>query len=133
VPASPEEHERKLIDSFILKEKRDRWRTLLSPKRRADLTFTFAHHQDFDPKYATRIDVPEIMRCLREVKGLKECYLLSEFSDWDGVYCDLGQVEEVLIDFSGSYISCIPGELAIYKGEDIGQRYLLRRKPGGKV
>jgi hypothetical protein len=122
------EHEEKLISSFILKEKRGRWRTLLFSDDREVLTSTFDHKQDFDPRFATHMKQAQILEKLREVKGLTKCFLLSANREWDDSWATLDELEIVLFEESGTYISCVPGELAVYHGEDVGENYLLTRK-----
>jgi hypothetical protein len=49
-------------------------------------------------------------------------------SDLDGGWMDLQDaLDWTVATGTGTLISCIPGELAYYEGEDINLRYILQR------
>jgi hypothetical protein len=52
-----------------------------------------------------------------------DCYVISEDSDWDGKYFLLEKAIERCFGLGlGMVISCIPGKLGYYQGEEGGGR-----------
>ncbi|MCZ6573439.1 MAG: hypothetical protein O7C98_09780 [Planctomycetota bacterium] len=128
------DHEEALIRAFVVPEKRGRLVQLLSrPKRREKATGTFAHFRDLDPRYATLIPPGDqharsIEAILREKGAPDTCYVLSEDAEFDGREMPLGEALSGTHGFGmGTFISCIPGRLAFFEGEDPGGRYVLER------
>ena len=128
------EHETAFIRSFIVKEKQKRWLQLLAnPKRRTAITGRLYHQPDLDPQFMTRVPpayrhAPNIEAKLRELGAPSECHVISTDTDVDGTLQPLGQVLVQIHGIGdGTVLSCIPGELAYYEGEDPGCRYILRR------
>jgi len=128
-----QEHERKLVLSFILPARQSRYLELLEkPRRRKDITHSLAHFKHLDPRYIVPIapreqHVLEILRLLK-TKGAPEiCYALSEDDDLDGKEFVLADaLKEIVGRGIGTFLSCIPGKLAYFEDEDC--RWILERR-----
>lgn len=85
-----QEHERKLVQSFILPERQSRYLELLQrPKRRKDITSSLGHFKHLDMRFVVRIapneqHTPNILRLLKMKDAPETCYAVSEDSDLDG-------------------------------------------------
>ncbi|MFB5652314.1 hypothetical protein ACE5IS_16850 [Leptospira wolffii] len=56
----------------------------------------------------------------------EEAYIISESTKLDDRFLNLDEALSEVIGFGASTIvSVIPGELAYYEGEDLGERFLL--------
>lgn len=126
-----------IIDAFISKERRSRFRDLLASKRRYD---DFLEDLLDDPRYFDRECIVEIPgneqtaeRIFQKLIGLgagPKCYIVSMESELDGKVMDLElAVSEIAGTMSESLIYCIGAKLGYYEGHE-GWRYILRsRKP----
>jgi hypothetical protein len=122
------EHEEQLIRIFVDKEARERYSMLLgNPKRRAKILDSLNHSPRFEPGcfhvLPSTTDVPAL---LRRLGSPEEVYLISDVRRLDGKMMPLDEaVDEVDYGHSGTVISCIPGKLAYYYGEDGQPRAVL--------
>jgi hypothetical protein len=130
-------YEEKLIKSFLLPERQSRYLVLLSssnPKHRKKLRSYLAHCQDIDMRSAARIPakehtVDDIYVQLKEKGAPAACYVLSENTQIDNLELPLKKaLEETIGMRMGTFLSCIPGKLAYYEGEEPGERYICERK-----
>ncbi|HKW08769.1 MAG TPA: hypothetical protein VJO33_00230 [Gemmatimonadaceae bacterium] len=124
-----------IVNAFVASPKKERFLTLLGTKKgRPKLRQTLAHFQDLDPRYAQRLGsdlrTTDAIVALLEQRGAPAiCYLLSEDPDLDGCELPLEEaVERVHGRGMGTFISCIPGRLAYFESEGMGERYLLVRR-----
>ena len=124
-------HEKELVYNFIIKRKRDRYLQFLNnPKNRRKFLRELGHFKDFKdnsiiyiPKNQQNED--EIVKRLIKLGSNKECYIISEDSNIDATYMPLIlAIKHVLGTGMGTIISCIPGKLAYYEGED--ERLILK-------
>jgi hypothetical protein len=126
-------HEEGFVQSFIVKNKRERVAMLLvSPKRREEFRKSLAHFRDLDPRYAhlvsskTAHTVEEWLRLLRSKGAPERCWVISESHARDGREALLADaLKEGWGAGMGTILSCIPGKLAYFEDED-GQRLLER-------
>jgi len=129
------EHEQATVDSFIRRERQEQYRLRLrsNKTRQKFMNSHFHHMRDLDERFATRIEprdqTPERIYELLQNQGAPErCYVISAMSDRDGEEADLRPaLEEIVGVESGTFLSCIPGKLAYFEGEEPGERYILRR------
>jgi hypothetical protein len=132
---SREEHERQLA-AFLIPNRRGRFQASLNgSKARAKLRQRMAHFPDLDPRY--RLAVPPldsdhqrgwILSTLAALGAPRSCYLVSENPDWDGARVDLDDaLAQVLGLGYGTLISCVPGRVAYFEGEEPGNRWVLHR------
>jgi len=128
------EHEEALIRAFVVPEKRERLVELLAkPKRRETVRKALAHFGDLDRRFMVAIpgseqSAPAIEKLLRSRGAPGECYLISESSALDGRTMTLGEaLRAVVAHGMGTLLSCVPGRLGYYEGEDREDRWLLER------
>jgi len=128
------EHEVALVHAFIASERRERYLALLaSPRGRAKLRAGLAHLRDLDPHYARPLPPGEqtpdaIARLLRARGAPAECVLLAEQRALDGRRLPLAEALVAVVGRGmGALVSCLPGRLAFYEGEEPGERYILER------
>ncbi len=125
------EHEDKTVSSFILKEKRHRFRHILSmPKKRAAGLNRLNHCVDLDPKYTEWLPSnADIVGILKKAGSPSQVYLISSDSQLDGTTLPLATaVESAAMGGFGTIVSCIPGYLAYYYGECGERRAVLRKR-----
>ena len=126
-------HEDALIRAFIAPSRRERFLKLLSsPKARRKLLSELPHLYDLDPRFAHRIPpdcqtVDTIYRLLKEKGAPGTCHVMG-MSGLAGRDVDLREALEEIVDISwGNFLSCIPGRLGYFGGEEQGERYILER------
>ena len=126
------EHSSALIRAFIAPERRERYLALLASARGRDkLRRRLAHLHDLDPRCCRElpkgVHTPhEIAAYLKRKGAPTECVLLAEDCELDGQQLPLGNALEAVIGRGmGTFISCLPGQLAFYEGEEAGVRYVL--------
>ena len=127
-----QEHEQKLVLSFIRPERQGRYLELLEkPKRRQDITRSLAHFKHLDMRYAVRIlpreqHVPDILRILKSKGAPDTCFAVSEDDDLDGKELSLADALQTIVGREiGTFLSCIPGKLAYFEDEE--ERWILER------
>ena len=124
------------INTFILPEKRDRYKQLLAnPKRRSEFLDRLNHNLDFIPTLAQQIPgsqhfAESVVRllCERGMKAADAVYIFSDTRDLDGLSLTLQQaVEQVMECGSGSVVCCLAGRLAYYRPEEPADGYILEK------
>jgi hypothetical protein len=127
------EHEDGFVQSFVVKNKRDRTAMLLrSAKRRKDFLKSLAHYGDLDALYAkvilpkTAHTVEEWARLLRSKGAPANCRVISEDISRGGREYPLEDaLREAIGSGMGNLLSCIPGKLCYFEDEE-KQRLLER-------
>ncbi len=126
-----EEHERGLA-RFLVGEWRARFRESLAPAKRRDTSRSqLPHLTHLDPRFSTPL--PEegmgtLGATLREKGAGDRCYLLSEDPDLDGRELPLDDALAAIAEGGSphaTFVSCLPGQLAYFRGADPGDRYVL--------
>jgi hypothetical protein len=127
-------HDLATIRAFIASERRDRYVGLLASARgRAKLRAGLAHLRDLDPRFARVVPPAEqtpdsVAAHLRSRGAPAECVLLAEDSALDGQRLPLDEALAAVVGRGmGAFVSCLPGRLAYYEGEEPGERYILER------
>ncbi len=127
-------HDEAVILSFFRPERRERFLTFArSAKNRSKLRARLAHCDDLDPKY--RVPIPAaahnaaaVEHLLRKAGAGERCFLIAEAVELDGKELPLADALLAIVGSgSAAIVSCIPGTLAFYEGEDAHNRYLLQR------
>lgn len=128
------EQEAALIRAFIIPTKRERLVELLAkPKRRQDVLNTLYHFAGLDPRFISRIHGAESsaegIEALLRSKGAPDlCYAISTDSELDGRTVPLREALTRILGLGhGTFLSCVPGSLGYFEGEEIGERYVLER------
>lgn len=132
--AGQEAHEAAFIGAFVAPSRRERLLYLATrTKKRQKFRAELAHFRSFDERYAFKIESrhqsPDEIYASLVAKGAPpDCYVLSEDPDLDGQCLRLDQVlSRVVGEGYGTFISCVPGRLGYYEGEEAKERYLLVR------
>jgi hypothetical protein len=112
---TPDEHEQKLVRSFFLPHRQERYLALFAkPRRRNDVLCELAHFKYLDLRWAVptppRYHNPsDILRILKGKGAPGTCWAISEDSDLDGKELDLSDaIGETLGRSMGTFLSCIP-------------------------
>ena len=121
--------EEAFVRRFVLRDKRDRWLSLLAAaKSRNKITNRLYHHAsvDFDSRYIRQLphlDVAGLVELLRQRGAGRECFVISNADD-DGTQQSLvAAVEKHLGWGFGAVLICLPDRLAFVETED--DRFLL--------
>jgi hypothetical protein len=130
------EHERATIKAFVVKERQERFLFLLdNSKRRKKFLDELGHFRWFDKRFASpakwKVDpalslwgrhlqgINNIATLLRSRGAGKTCWVISERAAIDGKELELEiALEEVVGGDAGAILSCVPGKLAYFEGED---------------
>lgn len=127
-------HEEGFVGAFIARDRRDRVRgQLRHHKRRRKYLDRLNHTPDLDDRFASRVPraeqhAPEILALLRARGAPDACFAISGLGDLDGAELSLEEALSAVVGRGvGTILSCIPGRLAYYEGEEPGDRFLLER------
>jgi hypothetical protein len=128
------DHSKSIITAFIRPDRAPRYLALLGKRGgREKLRTKLAHLVDLDSRFAEpvaeRDATPEALQRLLNAKGAPaECYCLSENPEIDGQDLPLTiALKRVVGSGMGTFLSCVPGRLAYFEGEEPGERYVLVR------
>ncbi len=128
-------HEEAFIRAFILPDRQPRWTELLfNERRRFAFTHRLADPIDIDTRWAIPIQRSEqtaarIAELLRGRGAPSQCHVISEYDSLDGTDAELTDALETIVGSGvGSVVSCLPGSLAYYEGEE-RVRFILQRRP----
>ncbi len=130
------EHE-SLICLLLAKTHRARYRQQLAKgagKARDKFVDGLNHSLEVDDRFARKVPastdtVEWILDELRRRGAPEACYVISTNPDLDSRAMPLAEaLGEVHAMHMGTLISCIPGQLAYYEGEDPHERYVLHRR-----
>jgi len=126
--------EEAFIRSFVVKQRRDRLiEFLANRKQRRKATATLAHFRDLDPRFVVRLSSGEqnpesIARALRQRGAADTCHVISESAELDGKRLTLEvALEQIVGQGRGTLLSCVPGALGYFEGEEPGDRCILAR------
>ena len=92
------------------------------------------HFKDLDPRFCRRVEKAEqssleILSKLEALGAPSMCHVISANVDLDGLEMRLSDaLAEVIGRGMGSFIACVPGELAYFEGEEPNERYICRRQ-----
>ena len=122
-------HEIAFIESFVVKQKKLRLLSLVQNRKKFCLLL--AHNIELNTKYAHPLrkgedNEEQIYKLLRKYGAPLICHIICENSRYDNTEMNLKEVLHELYarDF-GYIISCIPGNLAYYQGEDSFNKVIL--------
>ena len=131
------EHIAKVIELFVVKEKRPRFLEFISspngwdglPKRYDDFLHELLNDpRNLEPKCIAedlggKHELPEIIEKLRKLGAGKQAYLISGTSEHDG---KIGNLEEIISHaYGGEIVYCLGTKLGYYEGHE-NWRYILR-------
>ena len=126
-------HEEEFIRSFIQKERRERCSYLLSqPARRREFTSKLAHFNWLDDRFSTSVPgsmahtAAELVSLLKQHGAGPTVWVISEDRSLDGRSLPLSEaMESIWGRCMGSVLSCVPGKLAFFRGEEMKSERLL--------
>jgi hypothetical protein len=127
--------EQTIFQAFVVPAKRRRYAELVATGRGRDrICFSLDHFRDLDPRFCRKIDptehdVSNILRILKSLGAPSACYLISSDAKLDKREMDLREaLSEVVGRGQGTFISCVPGVLAYFEGEEPRERYVCHRR-----
>ena len=127
------DHEKGLA-VFVEPRSRNRFReSFANPRRRDKLRRKLALFAPLDPRFTDEAGSNEkrgwTLASLRDRGAPERCFLLSEDSDLDGREMLLTDALDEMDAGSelATFVSCIPGRLAYFRGEDVENRHILER------
>jgi hypothetical protein len=133
VPLNP--HEEALVTAFVAKQRRERYRHLLShPDRRGKLLDRLNHHDDFLPAFTSSLPAglhtaPQIADWLQSLGAPDTSYVIADDADLDGKTLSTDRAVDAAWSCSFAVIiSCLPGKLALFKPE-APESWLVLRRP----
>ena len=126
------EHERLLISAFVIKERQERYINLIATKKgRVKFRTYIPHFRDLNVKFS--IPLPSLqldsqLHDLLKAEGAFDtCYVISENSRYDMQSLSIAIATKQFFNSGiAFFLSCIPGKLVYYEGEDTNQRFLLK-------
>lgn len=121
------------LAAFLIPAQARRVQALLESgaKKRKKLLSLFYHKLAFAPSAQLNLDatcrsVDDLVALLQRRGAPDQCHAMSNDSSLDGRTLGLADAVSRTFGMSmGTFISCIPGQLAYFEGEDPGERYLL--------
>lgn len=129
------ETEKTLFQAFALSNKTRCYAELLSDKRgRKRLLSSLNHFHDLDPRYCPKVESSQqapagILRILEYMGAPPICHVISSNTDLDRREMLLSDaLDNIVGQGYGTFLSCIPGELAYFEGEEKNERYVCRRQ-----
>jgi hypothetical protein len=138
--ASDKEHEAAFIRAFVITARQERLVELLAkPKRRSDVLRTLFHFHDLDPRYMIKVprasQTTDGIEALLRARGAPEHrYAISTNEYLDGKTVTLRDaITRIIGAGHGTLLSCVPGHLGYFEGEEPDARYLLERKDSKKA
>ena len=127
----PEEH---LLARFVVPNKRERYAEMISkPKKRAKFLAELDHFKSLDPRYVVPIAAsqqsPEGITSILAKKGAPQsCWVTSSHRDLDEKQMYLLEALKKIVGCQmGTILTCIPGRLAYFEGEEMRDRCILER------
>jgi len=128
----PMDHELALIKSFIIKEKQERYYNLIATERgRKKFRIYIPHFKDLNTKYCTPLHsfptYSQLHDLLKSEGAFDICYIISENSRYDMKSISLINATAQLFNSGiAFFLSCVPGRLVYYEGEEMNQRFILK-------
>ncbi|MGH8435071.1 MAG: hypothetical protein ACRERX_11440 [Pseudomonas sp.] len=128
-------HEAGFINAFVVENRRERYLGLLrSAAGRTKFVKRLAHFKELDQRFATRVtndrrDAQSLRDNLVARGAPASCHVISELAAIDGQEIPLESALRAVVGSGmGTIISCVPGQLAYFEGEEPGERYILERR-----
>jgi hypothetical protein len=127
-------HEEEFVKAFILPSRRSRYLSFLESKKgRKKFLNVLDHFDDLDPRHSRAISpshqtVEGIEKVLKQKGAPLLCHVMSSNNDIDNQDMPLREaLMQVIGRGMGTFISCIPGKLAYFEGEEENERLILER------
>jgi hypothetical protein len=135
MPENGSTHEASFVKAFILKDRQERAIFLLShPHRRRDFTSELNHFKWLDPRFASPIPSTqahtsvELVALLRKKGAESTVWVISSDKSIDGRELEIDEaMKGIWGGDCGTILSCIPGRLCFFRGEEMKSERLLER------
>jgi len=126
------ELESKVINRFVIKDKRDRYLNFISKdKTRDKFTFELAHFRDLDLRLFEEVKGDErkmIKNKLKVLFKLTDCYLISEDKELDRKRLTVDEaLQETIGHGMGTLVVFGDAEMVFYEGEGPSNRWISKR------
>ena len=127
----PDEH---LLARFFGPTKRERYVEMISnPKKRKKFLRELPHFKSLDPRYFVPVPpkklFPNQISVILTTKGApRTCWITSQDPHLGRELPLLEALQEVVGGQRGTFLTCIPGRLAYFEGEEMGDRWILERR-----
>jgi|APLak6261703504_1056268.scaffolds.fasta_scaffold00407_8 hypothetical protein len=125
-------HENSLVTTFICNKQKQRISSLLKSKKgRQKIRSLLSHSIEFEPKFICKLPddkqtAEDVFNLLLSKNAPDVCYLISESTSLDGKVMPLEEaINKIVGSGIATIVSCIPGELAYYEGENLKNRLIL--------
>lgn len=125
-------HDAEFIRRFVSSAKRGRYFSLVqSRKGREKFLDALNHFDALDARYARLVPtssqtIIQIEALLRQKGAPERCHVISSNLEIDGKEMLLSEaLQETIGSGFGTVVSCVPGKLAYFEGEEQNQRYIL--------
>jgi hypothetical protein len=121
-----------LFKTFVIKQRQDRYINLIATdKGRKKLRSYIAHFEDIESKYSTPLHSLKtnqgLVDLLKSEGAPPICYIIAENSKYDMKSLPLTDaITQLFNSGMAFFLSCIPGKLAYYEGENSSKRLLLK-------
>jgi len=125
-------HEILLIKTFVIKDRQERYLNLIATEKgRKKFRTYLSHFRDLNSKLCSSLhtlqSASELHDILKSAGAGDLCYIISENSKYDMRSLPVMDATKQLFNSGiAFFLSCIPGKLAYYEGEDTNQRFILR-------
>ncbi len=128
-------HEQKFVRAFIQRSRQDRCLFLLEhAKRRRDFTKELAHFKLLEDRYSQPVSssiansAPGMVSLLRQKGAGATVWIISEDPKMDATELPLDEaMQQTWGSFIGTILSCVPGKLAFFHGEEMKSERILER------
>ncbi len=124
------ELEQKVVEKYFVKERRERYLSLLSnPKSRRKFCVSLCHFsQELNKKLFTELLKDERQAILEKIKekgGFKDCYLISESSELDAKRMEIREALDAVVNTNiGTLMIFGDAQVVYYEGESIKDRWV---------
>jgi len=125
-------HEAEFIKQFVSPARRGRYLSLIESRRgRRKFLGALDHFDELDTRYARLLPtgvqtIVQIEAFLRKKGAPERCHVISSNIEIDDREMHLNEaLQETIGRGFGTVISCVPGKLAYFEGEEQNQRYIL--------
>jgi hypothetical protein len=126
-------HELLLIKTFVTKERQERYLNLIATEKgRKKFRTYLSHFSDLNDKYCiphSLVSYPQLYDLLKSEGAPDVCYVISENSKYDLKTLPIMDATKQLFNSGiAFFLSCVPGRLVYYEGEDSTRRFVLSAK-----
>ena len=122
--------ERKLIEKFFIKEKKDRYLTFIEKeKTRKKFLDELYHFKDLNWKLFQKIQTNQnerevILKKINSKKNITSCYAISSDPNFDGRFFSISDAIVEIVGIEGTILIFGEAEVVYYEAEAFDGRYI---------